>query len=70
MEIREDIDGRSRYNEQMQSMGKEGGKKISSSYIGLVLCPLVIFITTLALRTQGKIKFGVEAFSLSIIPHL
>lgn len=33
MEIREDIDGRSRYNEQMQSMGKEGGKKISSCLI-------------------------------------
>lgn len=33
MEIREDVDGRSRYNEQMQKTGKEGGKKISNCLI-------------------------------------
>ena len=42
------------------------------SYIGLVftLVSLVIVITTLALHTQSKIKFGVEAFGLSIILKL
>lgn len=55
----------------MQLDGKGRRKEnFQLSYIGLVLCPLVIFITTLALSTQGKLKFGVEAFSLSVILHL